>query len=90
MISKLLVASASFAALTAAAVGLLVYTSIPTQLGFWRLVASHVKYPGLIGFTPAFHSLYGIPCKYTWEEFYQQDLTAKTAIVTGGKFGHRI
>ena len=41
--------------------------------------------PFLVGFSPAFH--HGIPWKYTWEEFYQNDLRGKVAVVTGANSG---
>jgi NAD(P)-dependent dehydrogenase (short-subunit alcohol dehydrogenase family) len=73
--------------MTAAVVGILAYTSIPTHLDFWRLVTSLSTsyFPQLVGLTPALHD--GIPWRYTWEEFYQSDLKGKTAIVTGANSG---
>ncbi|CAB9513279.1 Short-chain dehydrogenase TIC 32, chloroplastic [Seminavis robusta] len=70
-------------ALIAAVVGIFGYTSIPTELGLYSALASF--HPPSVGLTPAL--TYGIPWGFTWDEFYQQNLTGQTAMVTGANSG---
>ena len=69
--------------LLAAVLVRVMFSSLPTQLGFYRFIASH--YPVWVGMTPAF--IYGVKPGYTFDQFYENDLTGKTALVTGANSG---
>jgi NAD(P)-dependent dehydrogenase (short-subunit alcohol dehydrogenase family) len=66
--------------------GVFLFSSIPTKLGFHRWLAS--RDPKLVGTTPANH--YGLKWQYTFEELYgngKDRLKGQNAIVTGGNSG---
>jgi retinol dehydrogenase-14 len=84
MASKLMTLGATAFALFAVLIGVVLFSPIPTKLGFYRWIAE-AKAPELIGFTPAY--LYGVPWKYSFEELYKSNLTGQTAIVTGANSG---
>ena len=69
--------------LLAAIITRVVFTPIPTKLGFYRYIAS--RSPQMIGLTPAF--AYGIEPGYTFEKLYENNLTGKNALVTGANSG---
>jgi NAD(P)-dependent dehydrogenase (short-subunit alcohol dehydrogenase family) len=71
--------------------GVFLFSTIPTKLGFHRWLAS--RDPKLVGTTPANH--YGLKWQYTFEELYysaggngnKDRLKGQNAIVTGGNSG---
>ncbi|CAB9503387.1 daunorubicin C-13 ketoreductase DnrU [Seminavis robusta] len=80
----MLMTGALVAGLISVVLGIVLFTTIPRHLGVWRFVQNNLWTEG-IGWAPSFH--HGIPWGYTWEEFHQQDLTGKTALVTGANSG---
>lgn len=87
MISKLLKCGALVTALASVMIGMMIYTTIPRQLGLYQFMASRSDF--WVGMTPAFMD--GIEWGYTWEEFYSDDtynfLKGQSAIVTGANSG---
>jgi NAD(P)-dependent dehydrogenase (short-subunit alcohol dehydrogenase family) len=87
MISKVLKYGAIFAALASTILGLLLYTTIPRQLGLYTFLASRIDI--WVGLTPAF--VEGMEWGYTWKEFYSDatynQLKGQSAIVTGANSG---
>lgn len=64
--------------------GVLLFTSIPRNLGFYRWYATNIDH-SFIGFAPAF--LHDVPYGFTFDELYSLNLTGQSAIVTGANSG---
>jgi NAD(P)-dependent dehydrogenase (short-subunit alcohol dehydrogenase family) len=62
---------------------LALFSGIPTKLGLFRFIATHV--PETVGMTPAFN--YGVVDGYTFEQLDGLDLSGQKALVTGGNSG---
>ena len=62
---------------------LALFSGVPTKLGLFRFIATHV--PETVGMTPAFN--YGVVDGYTFEQLDGLDLSGQKALITGGNSG---